>query len=201
MRTNLPACSSGTQDHPAPAHGASPLSTERALPSATALARRRGCESLRDRGLAVYGAGAADRACARSPVGLGRAGRQSGYARGGRARRGGVADGVAARPSGPAASGSDLRGGVCVEARGGAPTWGPCLEESRPRSPDLALPFAGGGGILPSEVRPSAWCSPADLLTLAATPGAVLGRWTWLSGSLRSECPAWPFWQAGGRCR
>lgn len=46
-----------------------------------------------------------------------------------------------------------------VAVRGGAPGWGLCLEEFRPRSPDLALPFAGGCGILPSEVRPFAWCS------------------------------------------
>lgn len=50
-----------------------------------------------------------------------------------------------------------------VAVRGGAPGLGLCLEDSRPRSPDLALPFAGGCGILPSEVRPSA-CVPQWIL-------------------------------------
>lgn len=56
------------------------------------------------------------RAQPRGKANLGRAERQSRYVGGGRARRGGVADEVAARPSGPVALGSDLRGGVCVEA-------------------------------------------------------------------------------------
>lgn len=35
-------------------------------------------------------------------------------------------------------------------------------EESCPRSPYPSLRFAGGCGILPSEVRCSAWCARAD---------------------------------------
>lgn len=41
------SCSSATQDHPAPAHGASLLSTERALPSPPALPRRRSMDACK----------------------------------------------------------------------------------------------------------------------------------------------------------
>lgn len=104
--------SSGTQDHPAPAHRGSPLSTERALPSPPALSRcgrLRDCCSERRRGEPSV------RAQPRGKAHLDRAGRQSRYVGGGLARQGGVADEAPARSplgSGCVPLGSPRRGSV-----------------------------------------------------------------------------------------
>lgn len=114
---------------PGPAHGASPLSTERALPSAPALARlwtsarprprclrrRRGGPSVRAQPRGIGACGVPERVrpgWPRTPRGRGR--------RGGRETLG----------SGCVRLGSPRRG-LCGGARWGADA-GPCLEESSP---------------------------------------------------------------------